>query len=360
VTVPFLLMYGGGNEGGAVEYLLHLMANIDREQFRPIFVSMGRDTLRPQVEGLGLEYQVARSPLQVARLARLKQARFLHTHGVRANFTGRLAGLIGKFPSVTTVHSAIRLDYPGAGMRITATLMDNLTLPLAKRVIAISHAIAADVRERGVRAERVRVVYNGIPPAPEVDRERVRAELGLEAGTKAIVSVARLHPVKGLDHLLEAAASLDRSLPAWQLYLIGDGPLREELERQARELKLTKKVRFLGHVEGARRLLPGFDLYVSASLMEGLGLSVMEAMAARLPVVATAVGGVKELVEDGRSGLLVPPGDASALADAIGRALADPPGSDQMAHAAQARYQQHFTVQQFARQTEGVYRELFS
>ena len=355
---PFLLLYGGGNEGGAVEYLLHLMGNVDHRQFRPIFVSMGRDQLGPAVQRMGFDYHVASSPMAVARLARASGARFLHTHGVRANFAGRMAGKITGLPAITTVHSMIALDYVNAPMRIAATIMDNATLSLATRIIAVSDAIAQDVIRRGARAERVRVVYNGITPAPPASREELRAELGLAPGTVALINVSRLHPVKGLSYLLDAVASLEGRLPDWQLLIAGDGPIRTELEAQVRTRGLEGRVRFLGHVPDARRLLPAFDMYVSSSLMEALGLSIMEALAAHVPVVATGVGGVLEMVSDGESALLVPPKDAAALAGAMHRLVTEEGLAPRLARAAYDRFIHNFSVEQFARRTEAVYREV--
>lgn len=358
MALPYLLVYGGGSEGGAVEYLHHLMANVDRTQFQPVFLSMGRDALKPMVQSLEVEYRTARSPLAIAAIARQSGARFLHTHGVRANFAGRLAGLLSGRPSVTTVHSMIGMDYVGAPRRVAATFLDNLTLPLASRVIAISGAIAQEVVRRGARRERVRVVHIGIPPAPPADRAAIRAELGLAEATRALFAAARLHPVKGLDRLLAAVARLEPDLPPWQLLIAGDGPLRAPLEAQATALGLGGRVRFLGQVPQARRLLAGMDLYISASLMEGLGLSVMEAMAAGLPVLSTAAGGVTELLAAEQTGLLVPVDDVPAMAAAIRRLLTDPDLGRRLAAGALAQYTEHFTVEQFVRRTEAVYREM--
>ncbi len=355
---PFLLMYGGGNEGGAVAYLLHLIRNLDHHQYRPVFVSMGRDDLREAIEGLGLEYHVAKTPPAVARLARAKGARFFHTHGVRANFAGRVAGLLTGIPAVTTVHSMIAMDYTRTPTRVAATMLDNATLRLARRIIAVSGAIARDVIRRGARPEVVRVVYNGIPPAEPASRTALRAELGLDDETVVLFAAARLHPVKGFRYLLDAAAQLEGRLPPWQLLIAGDGPMRDELQRRVRELNLGHRVRLMGHVPNARRLLPAFDVYVSSSLMEGLPLSITEAMAAQVPVVATEVGGVPELLEDGRSGLLVPPADHGALAAAIERMVTEEGLAEALARKAYERYLADFTTERFAERTMAVYSEL--
>lgn len=355
---PFLLLYGGGNEGGGAEYLQILLRSLNRQEFHPTFASMGRDDLGDAVRSLGVEYHVAGSPLAVMRLARAGGARFLHTHGVRANFVGRWAGVLRRLPVITTVHSMIARDYLSSAMRMAATLMDNVTLPLTDRVIAVSEAVARDVIRRGARKDRVRVVYNGITPPPEGDRGALRRDLGLAPDAFTIFSAARLHPVKGLEYLLRAVALAGDRIPSWRLLIAGDGPLRRELEELTGTLGLSERVRFLGQVPAARRLLPACDLYISPSIMEALGISILEAMSAGVPVVATAVGGVTEFLTDGQNGLLVPPGDPKALGDAAARVAQDRDLASRLARAAFETYERQFSVEQFARRTEAVYREV--
>jgi glycosyltransferase involved in cell wall biosynthesis len=177
----------------------------------------------------------------------------------------------------------------------------------------------------GFPASRIEVAYNGIDPgAPPVaaDRERARREVGLAPDLFVVGTVARLDPVKDLATLIEAFAALRRGLPGAVLLIVGDGPEREHLEELARARNLSGSVLFSGHRSDARELLPALDLYANSSLTEGVSLTIVEAMAASLPVVATRVGGNPEVVLEDRSGALVAPRDAGALARAL-QALAD-------------------------------------
>lgn len=354
---PFVIVYGGGTEGGAPAHLLHLLRHVDRSQFQPVFVSLGRDRLGPAVGGLGIPYVVAARPGDLAAAARRVGARFLHTHGVRANVLGRLVGRSLGLPVLTTVHSVLWFDYDAWIPRVLAYTAERATQGLTAHFIAISRAIRQHLERRGVPARKVSVVHNGIPPAPPGDRESLRRSLHIPTDVVALVTVARLHPTKGLHHLLAAAALLPADLPPWHLYICGDGPMRAALEHQARALSVADRIRFLGHVPEARRLLAAFDLFVLPSLMEGMGIAALEAMAAGLPVVATAVGGIPELVVDGQTGRLVPPADPAALAGALASLLRSPGQARAMGEAGRRRFADHFTVERFARATEAVYQE---
>ena len=158
---------------------------------------------------------------------------------------------------------------------------------------------------------RCSLIANGI------DTARFASAPAPPSGSPRIGCVARLSPEKGIDRLLEAFAGVLRQVPYARLAIAGDGPARGQLEARAHELTLGGAVEFLGYREDVSPVLGSLDLFVLPSLTEGIPLALLEAMAAGLPVIATAVGGVPEVVEDGTSGMLVPPGDAAALERAM-------------------------------------------
>jgi glycosyltransferase involved in cell wall biosynthesis len=171
----------------------------------------------------------------------------------------------------------------------------------------------------GLPRTAISVLYNGIEPGPTEDqpaRLRRRAELGVEADEFVVGTVARLDPVKDLATLLRAFALLTRDR-RMTLMVVGDGPERGALEDLARDLGIAERVRFLGRRDDARDWLWACDAYVNSSISEGVSLTILEAMAASLPIVATRVGGTVEVVDAG-SGRLVPARDPAALAEAIG------------------------------------------
>lgn len=207
---------------------------------------------------------------------------------------------------------------------------------LADKVIANSEAAAAVLREEHVPSNRVAVIPNGI----DLDALPIA---GRRRPLRTITTVANLRRGKGHDVLLHAASGLLRRHPDLVFQLVGDGPLRPSLEALAATLGIDDRVRFLGHRDDVAAILQTSDLFAFPSLMEAFPNGVMEAMAAGLPVVATRVGGIPELVEDGRTGLLVPPGDAEAMCGAVERLLASPDEADALAAAARRHIEQHYS-----------------
>lgn len=177
------------------------------------------------------------------------------------------------------------------------------------------------------------------------DRARARQALGADDDTILLGTAARLDPVKDLGSLVAAVARLRGAHPGARLAILGEGPERASLEREIAARRLGAAVRLFGHRGDVRELLPGFDVYVNSSTYEGVSLTILEAMAAALPVVATAVGGNPEVVEDGRTGLLVPARDDARLADALGALLADPARRRSLGEAGRTRAEERFAFE---------------
>jgi glycosyltransferase involved in cell wall biosynthesis len=208
-------------------------------------------------------------------------------------------------------------------------------------VIATSRAIADDA---GIRAL---VVHPGVDLVP------VPASSGNRA---AIGTVGRLEPVKRLDRLISAAAKLRPRFPSLRVLIAGDGASRPDLERLARDLSLGDAVEFAGWRDDVANFHRELGVFCVPSEHEGFGLAALEAMASGLPVVASRVGGLPELVEDGRTGFLVPAGDVDALADRIGRLLDDGELRARMGAAATRAVEERFTTDRMVRGIEAVYR----
>jgi len=226
--------------------------------------------------------------------------------------------------------------------------------------IAISRAVERELLAIGVPAERVRIVHSGVEPpqVPPEAREEVRRELGIGEETPVLGVVAALTDHKGHRYLLEAMPQVLEAFPGSVLLLAGDGELREELEAQAQSLDLPgEAVRFLGHRTDVPRILGALDLFVMPSKLEGLGTSVVDAMLAGVPVVATRAGGLPELIEDGVSGLLAEPRSPESLADRIVEALADAGLRSRLAERARAVAVERFSAEAMVDGTLEVYRE---
>ncbi len=236
---------------------------------------------------------------------------------------------------------------------------------LAHRLLVNAEGIRDYILKMGsVRPDKIVVIHNGLnaPADVQTTREERRrallAELGLGAGVKLIGSVAGLKPVKGHRYLIEAAAAVMKTDPRVHLVLVGEGELRDEISAQAARLGVSARLHLLGARTDSAQLAAAFDLVVLASLHEGLPNAVMEAMVAGSPVVATAVGGVPELIRDGETGYLLPPADAEALARRIEFALSQSERSDLIAMAGRRFVIERYGMERMVAAVEGLYDEV--
>lgn len=228
-------------------------------------------------------------------------------------------------------------------------------------VAAISESVAQALVDAGVPRRRITLIPSGVdcnyfrPPSPD-ERARARAALTLREGEVAIGAVGALEARKGHRYLIEAMALLGRDGRGGRVFIAGDGALRDELAAQVRRLGLGDEVRMLGRIDDARGVLWALDVFVMPSLSEGLGVAMLEAMACGLSAVASRAGGIVDAVEDGRTGILVVPGDASALANALKEQIADTPRREAMGAAARERAVRLFSMLAMARRTVELYR----
>jgi len=305
------------------------------EGFVPSFSARGVDTVVAAYRGDGpvrqaIEARGAKAvllpgragldpllPFRLARWIRTSGADVLHTHHLGPFIYGAAAARMAGVPHVHTEHSHEIYDAPRR--RALARRMDDLAT-----VVAVSEEIAA--WREATLGRRCAVIPNGVPvpPAstPEL-RARARSLLGLEDGEVAVGCVARLAPEKDHATLVRAVHAALSTAPRLRLVLAGDGPERGALETLASDLGVTGRVLFLGSRSDVAEILPGLDLFTLASRREGLPLSLLEALAAGLPAVTTAVGEMPRVLSGG-AGRTVPAGDADALASALAGAALDP------------------------------------
>jgi len=226
------------------------------------------------------------------------------------------------------------------------------------RVIAVSRAIALLLRQDGVPEARVRLVYEGVEDrTPVTGGAAVLAELGVPEGRPVVGNVAALTGHKDHATLIEATALLRERMPAVAVVIAGEGELRAPLEALVRERGLAQSVIFAGFRTDLDRLMPAFTVFCLSSHMEGLGTSLLDAMAFGRPVVATTAGGIPEAVEDGRTGILVPPRDPRALADALHLMLSDEGRRRALGAAGRERFLARFSAQHMVDETLQAYAE---
>lgn len=243
-----------------------------------------------------------------------------------------------------------RMDYPVRRGWHT----DRLYNRRVDGVIAISNTIAGLLRDAGVRKEKIRVIHSGIDPAPFGKRPPAPRR----SSAPAIGTVAVLEERKGHRFLLEAAALLKRRGMRLELRFAGEGSRKHELQSMAAEWGLAEQVQFRGFVADIPEFLAGIDIFILPSLYEGLGVAVIEAMAAGKPVIATRVGGLPELVEDGVSGFLVPQRDPEALAESIARLLGQEGLMEAMGRRGSEKVERDLTIEGMAKKNEAYYYEL--
>jgi len=284
----------------------------------------------------------------------------VHAHQYGPFFYATMARLPQKRPSVLlTEHGRSHPDYPRRGH----FLANRLLLGKHDRLVAVGQSVRkALIDNEGFPPGRVEVVYNGIDEdrfsAAVPDRDEVRREMGVGQGDLVIVQVARLDPIKDHVTAIRAIARVANRRSDIQLVLVGDGPESEAIEALIRELGVEGQIRCLGRRDDIARLLGAADFMLLTSHSEGIPLTLIEGMAAGLPVVATRVGGVPEVVEEGRTGLLAPAGDEGALADQILQMAADRGLQERMGRAGRERARLMFTEDRMITTYEAIYREM--
>lgn len=299
-----------------------------------------------------------RPVLRLRRLLRHERIELLHAHCFLANVAGRLAGRLAGTPVILAAHHDTDV-----WMGPVARFVERQTARLGTRVAACSEAVRRYAIERhGLPETKVVTLRNAVPPLPlpsAGDRAAARAALGVAAEERVVGTLGRLdEPKKGLRTFLAAAARVAVAEPRARFVLIGDGPARAELERRAASLGIRERVRFHGDEPRPERLLPGLDILAQPSLWEGFGLSVLEAMAAGVPVVASRVGGIPEAARDDREAVLVPAGDATRLAEALVGLLRDPQRAARLGAAGRKRALEEFSLERLVDETAALYDSL--
>jgi glycosyltransferase involved in cell wall biosynthesis len=285
----------------------------------------------------------------------LKRERYdvVHFHTSRAHSMAPFARGFARVLVVTR-----RMDY--RPNRVFAPYLFNRAVD---GVVAISGGVADSLAAAGVDRERVTVVHSGVacdrfrPPTAE-ERVRARIALGISYGEFVISAVGALEPRKGHRYLIEAIAQLASTAPSGKLkcFIAGHGSIRGDLERAIAKLGCAERVKLLGRIDDPRELLWASDCFAMPSLKEGLGVAALEAMASALPVVASDVGGLREVVEGEYTGIIVPPANPEAIASAIGRLAQWPALRSQMSAGARARAVENYSMAKMTTRTLALYR----
>jgi glycosyltransferase involved in cell wall biosynthesis len=354
-----------GTNGGAQEHVFSLATRLNAARYDVRVVSLSHGSSVRRLQKAGIETTVIDEPddrLAVQALA-AELASFepevIHNHMFRAEVVGTKAALaLGEAgcrrPAViSTIHSSrVRCAEDRDTLRQLTPLMD--------RLIVVSKAIERKITEEGRRGARISLIYNG------VDLQRynhqqpcctLHEEYDIEPSAPIVGVVARLEAEKGHRTLLDAWPLVLQAVPSAKLLVIGEGSERDSLGAQAEMLGISESVVFTGRREDVPAVTAALDISVLPSYREAQGLSVLEAMALSRPVVASAVGGIPEMIEDGVSGLLVPPHDCDALAAAIVRLLTDHPLADMIARNGHEVVHKRFCIELMVQAVSDLYDE---
>ncbi|MDH7513563.1 MAG: glycosyltransferase family 4 protein [Clostridiales bacterium] len=358
--------------GGGQRAVLLLASHLDRQQFEVFTSSAGEGPLEEEARKLGLAHvrvSLAKkfSPGAVREIAGLLQeyrVSILHTHGGIAGFSGRLAARQAQTPVVVhTLHGIHYLHYRNPLLRKLYVLLERKFSRFTDGLVLVSQADFQKARKHRLAAEsKMFVIINGIDPPPGLSEQRIREKrlaLGWPPDEPLVGTVARLHRQKGVPTLLEAAPRLFAAAPRARVVVVGEGPLGRTLRRKARRQSLEEKFIFLGERKDAAELLSLFDVFVLPSLWEGLPFILIEAASQRKPIVATAVDGITEVVENGKTGLLVPPENPQALADAIITIIQDRQKAFRLAANACSIIPPRFPLRRMVEQTQNLYLDLW-
>jgi glycosyltransferase involved in cell wall biosynthesis len=332
--------------GGAENHVLTLSKGLRERGHRLCVVCPEHSWIAARCE----ENQLTVAPVEMRGLFDLRSywklhrlicefhADIVHAHQVRPSQYVGIACLATDAIPVCTAHSTKAVKH----------------MRRCRHIIAVSNAVEDNLLRHHYSASTVTRVYNGVPDCPRAGRDELRRELNIPSEQIAVVCAGRFVRDKGQDILVEAATSSDDSL---HIYFIGDD--KTPFGQQTRVLAdAHPRIHFMGYRSDVQRILPAFDVCCAPSRRESFSLALAEAAAAGLPAVASDIGGIPEVVENGATGMLVPPESPKALKDALDALAQDAALRESMGRAARERYERNFTVEKMVEETEKVYRQL--
>jgi glycosyltransferase involved in cell wall biosynthesis len=366
-TVLHTIEWGG--TGGAETILLDLASSLDKTRFRSVALLPDEQWLGKKLRERGIATRFAKSiawydprqPAAMARLIRQEKVDLIHSHLPGQNFYSCLVGRLTACKTVATYHGTV--DFAESGQLRRAVKLW-VVRNGAARAVAVCDHIGRLLQQEGFPSEKITRIYNGIDPNRfKASRDgKLRKELGLPERVRLVGMIANASKAKGYEFFVQAARKVADVFPQARFLAVGefDPSLAAPLLNLVEQLELKNRFLFLGFREDVPEILSELDVFVLSSVIEGFPLVTLEAMAAGKPVVVTRSGGPQEVVEDGRTGFLVPPGDSDALAKSITAVLSDPARAAAMGNNAREKVHREFTLEGMVRNYERLYEELLS
>ncbi len=364
----FFTSLSGQMVGGGQRSLLLLLQRLNRKRFTPYLACPSEGNFKQTAERLGIKtvliktgrlrgpkfFAALSSVWKFIRFIRDKKIDLVHTDSPRQTFCAGIAARLTGKPLIWH----LRVSDP------EKKIFDKLLLSLATKVIAVSNAARKRLERFAPQPEKIAVIPNGVDLkefGPHLDDKKFRCQSGIEDDCLLIGTIGQILPRKGQEILLKAAADVARAIPQIKFVIVGDGNenYRKKLQALSQELGVEEKVLFTGYREDVPQILGSLDIFVLGSTdLEGFSRVILEAMASSKPVIATELGGNPEAVEDGITGMLVPPGDSERLAEAILDLAQDEKKRKRMGTAARERVEKLFSIERNVALTEKLYEEL--
>jgi glycosyltransferase involved in cell wall biosynthesis len=355
--------------GGAEKVVCSLAKGLDRERFNPAVASFKHGAMVKDLSKQGIPFYVLGKSgkfdpsflFRLLRLLREHKIHILHTHTFSPNFWGRIAAKIASIPFVISTEHTIA-SHKSALQRT----IDKLLSPLSNKLVAVSYEVKQSNISLGrIAPSKITVIHNGIEEASTgvlepTEISTYKKSLGLRNDLPVILTVGRLAPPKGHSFLLDALRLVNQEGCKAQFVFVGDGPLRDQLKAKAKDLGIAEHVVFAGFRTDVNGFLQIADVIAFPSVREGFSIAILEAMAAGKAIIATDVGGNREAIQSGVSGILVPPRDVNALTKAILNLIKNKDLATQLGKRAKERFLSEFTRSKMIKKTERLYNELIT
>lgn len=357
---------------GAENVIAELSKELKSSNYIPI-IGVFNNTQNPHLELIdfarknNLSYQLFdcngqfdfQTILSIRKYIKKNKIDAVHTHGYKSNFYAVLATFFHKISRIVTCHPWIKTS-----LKIKFySLIDKFLLNRFDKIIAVSDELKKEITEVGVPAEKILIIPNGIDInrfTKKYNVDRVRMQLGIPAQYKVVGTIGRLSTEKGHSIFIDAADKIRKEHPSTFFIIVGDGLLREKLQQKVTKLALENHFLFTGIIDDIPKVLSIIDIFVLPSLTEGLPMALLEAMAARKPVVASKVGSIPQLIIHNKTGLLVQPADIEGLIISIGELLQNPEKAKQLAEAGYQTIVNNYTSKIMTRRYMDVYDRLLN
>ena len=354
------IIYSGGKYWGGIETYLSLLFDLyDKEKAELCLISLGNWELSKKIQEkngkvfvLSGKRMRLKTIIEISRLVKKEDIDLLVSQGVVANFYARLSALFSGVPNLVTVHSELAQDYNNVFLKYMYLFSDITLSPITKKYITVSHFLQNNLTKRGVNKKKIDVIYNGVQLSGQ------KEDFHLLKHDKIVIgSIGRLHKVKGYGNLIEAANIMEDKNPNFRIIIWGDGPEKENLNKKIKNFGIEHHIELAGFEPDLNKILSLIDVYIQPSISEGFGLTVVEAMLAGKPVIVTPAGALKEIINNGITGIISKSTEPKDLADSILKLLEDKDLGRELSVCARNYAAREFDPEKWANKTINTYLE---